>query len=71
MKVRTHLLLPPLVTPVVPQYRTDAASLRNAGRLYDQLIAKGRSHEDAERLCRVGRLTGAVIIYTDPEGTDG
>lgn len=61
-----HLLLRPLALPVVPQYRTDAASLRNAARLYDQLRAKGYNEEDAGRLSSVGRLTGAVITYSQP-----
>ena len=65
-RVRTHLLLSPLVLPEVPQYRTDAASLRNAAALYSQLRAKGYSDEDADRLASVGRLTGAVIAYSEP-----
>lgn len=65
-RVDLHLLLRPLALPVVPQYRTDAASLRNAGRLYAQLRAKGYSDETAARLASVGRLTGAVISYSEP-----
>lgn len=65
-KVRTHLLLPPLETPAPPQYRSDRAALENAGRLYTQLLSKGYSREKAERMALAGRLTGAVISYSEP-----
>lgn len=66
MRVRTHLLLSPLVLPEPDAVRTDLAALRNAANLYDQLIGKGHSPEKAEQLCRVARLNGAPMTYSQP-----
>lgn len=66
-RVRTHLLLPPLETPTAPTYRTDTAALRNADALYRQLLERGYSEEDADRLSNVGRLNGAAVTYNQPE----
>lgn len=65
-RVRHHLLLPPLELPGAPQYRSDTASLRNAANLYEQLIGKGYTPEKAEQVSMAGRLSGAVITYTEP-----
>jgi len=64
-RVRTHLLLRPLETPAPPKYRTDREALRNAARLYEQLLAKGYDEATADRLSSVGRLTGADVKFSE------
>jgi hypothetical protein len=66
-RIRDHLLIGPLKTPIPDVYSSDPEALRSASNLYDQLIDKGYTDEDAARLARVAR----VVDHHYQEPADG